>query len=391
MKKINPIIIILLRAFFLCLIFITMSAITFGAIQGGTENREVLGFWSEIRYNRVSFVYSLLIFFSYSEIFSLNDYGMKMRFYEKDADSEGKLEFIFKRSGFPLSFAAVVAMTAFVSFVFPGIYPMSALINGFLHGYDLSALSKKIIALAILIVIIFIIMFFAHLSAVSWWAGQGQGKRNEKKSVLRFILKIYLMAVLWAIGASVLIIVYPMFSTTLTIISVVWRPLLAVALVIIAVFLIFVYGRVISQRRQLMLKVKRICKIKGYAFKTNGSFISSILTYRKKYDFSVETAKKRYLCKIETVPQRRSPVFLNENGTIRYIKDRIIFKHHVTDTYTFEAEKGEGKVLIFCPFPVYLYAEDERSQRTIESGDVMMEYRVYRPLEFTASLDRELI
>ena len=223
-----------LRTFFMFMIFCLVSSIAGKNLRQSPFQKQVFGFWDEVRYCRANFFYSLLIFFSLASVFCIHHIYLKRDYMEKDR-ADGKCRFILK-SGYFLTDIAVIAVCCLS---FPSVPPFSDLIYGFLPTVPSG--KARLISSVVMLVSAAIIEFAAYYSTVSWWSGQKKKHKDEtgNSPFFKFALQLILTAAVWAIAGSAVTVAVPMLSTFFAIIGAAGVPIaiLLSALLALAVVL----------------------------------------------------------------------------------------------------------------------------------------------------------
>lgn len=348
--------------------------------------RNLKGFWTDELYCAVNFVYSLITFFALSEIILLKDNYLKISFAgytdggRKPCPLIKKFIFIFRRSSFWID---IIIFTIF-SLIFSGSSPFRDLRNGFPELWFCRTNTE----MPFLLVILSILKALAYFTCISLWQQNPQKLRTDvatltivnkinERSFLEQIsasiapaIQISIIALLWSIGGLPLSLFYPMLVTFFKIGNAALVPILIISISAVLLVTVSRWIKNIYTRSVIIKKIKRLCENKGYSF-----------TYLDKNDssgahFTIDAIGKRVACRFIGIPNKKTALYIDENGTAVKEIQRFFLKHRVSENYSFECEQGVQKLLIVYPASDKLFAKDEYSQQSISYGDSVLEYKI---------------
>ena len=373
------------RSFLFYVIFsVTASLSGLSTRWSPFNNRQTVGFWSDGLYCKVNFFYSMIVFFSLASVFCVHH-----RFFKEsvaEVKKNGILRAVWCR--YFLIDSAVIAVCTAIS----PISPLSDLSGGFLT--DLSPVLQRLTAVAIAVPVLIFINFLAYCSTVSWWAGQSKKKSDDgEKPLLKFALQFGLTSVAWVLGGAAMTVVFPMLSTVFIVAGKAKGLLIILAAAAVILSVIMLWGRelkAIRQKKAFVSHLRRLCKDKG------AELILSRHPYRSGHNtdgphLMVKKGEFKLACRFISASSRSTPLYLHDNGTATYVKDRLIYKHQISEGYFFDADVGAQKVIVVCPCRGKVFAKNEHGERLLESGDSVMGHRVYNASGLINAIERGVI
>ncbi len=378
-----------LRTFLMFTVFCLVSSIAGKNLRQSPFQKQVFGFWNEGRYCQANFFYSLLIFFSLASVFCIHHIYLKRDFVKKDR-LESKFRFIIT-SGYFLTDIAVIAVCCVI---FPSVPPFSDLNYGFLSAVPSGR--QRLISTAVMLALTMIIEFAAYYSTVGWWSGQKKKFKVEEGDApfFKFALQMILTSVIWAIAGSAVTLAVPMLATFFAIIGAAKIPIAILLVLLIALGIALSglrYLGVVRQRKAFAGKLARVCEERGISLTVSGRPYGSASRSHEGSRIILRKDGLKLACRFISVNSKNSPLYLNEDGMATRVKERILFKHHVSESYSFDAEAEYQKILIVCPCKGDVYVKGVHGEHPIESGDKVMEYRVYNASGFISAIERELL
>ena len=377
------------RTLFLFVLLCFSSGIAGLNIRMSLFQKYVAGFWNGTRYCQANFFYSLLIFFSLASVFCIHHIDLKKAFFDKD-QAVGKCRFIFK-SGF---FWIDIAVIAACCIIFPVASPFTDLANGFFPSD--TAAAQKLMSIVIILPAMAVIEFGAYLSTVSWWNGQREKYKTEENysSFPKFAIQLALTVIAWTFAGSAVALAVPAVATFFAILTAAKIPIVMLLVILFAVSVALILLRYLAaarQRRAFVGKLKRVCKNRGVDISLNGHPYRSIFRPDEGSHLLIKKGDFKMACRFVSAPSESTPLYLNENGMATFVKNRILFKHHISEKYFFDADGDVQKIIIVCPCRSDVYIKGEHGERLIESGDKAMEYRIYNSSGFINAMDRGLL
>ncbi|MBE6609665.1 MAG: hypothetical protein E7634_03235 [Ruminococcaceae bacterium] len=351
------------------------------------SGRNWRGFWSDELFCSVNLFYSLVVFFTLSEIILLNDNYLKIQFSDytnggrKPCSPTKKLIFILSR---PQLWIDIAVLSVF-SLYFSGSVPFSDLRNGF-PDFFFCLIDLE---MPFLLAVLGILKITAYFTCLSRWQQNPQALRTDvatltivnkitERSLTEQLaasvspaLKILVIAVLWIVGAFPLALCYPMIVMAFKIGNLALIPVISILTATAISFFLLRRCKQYYIRHKIIKKIKFICTKKGYAF-------NSISKHHNPqgYDFAIEHNGKSLFCSFLGVPSKKTVLCINENGNAEKEFQRLFWKHTVSENYTFECPSIGKKLLIIIPSTEKLFAKDEYSQSPITYGSSVLEYKI---------------
>jgi hypothetical protein len=370
-------------------LYVMLSALCLFAMRHSMFLRYVEGFWTEVLFCRVSFVYSLVVLFSLFSIFTLYYSSYKTRFFHiwsREPRFFEKCRFVLTAKEFWLQMGVVIGLIV----IFPTRPAFSSLITGFFHGNGFvpSPLVEKLIVTAIAVPLFLLIGFMAHMSTVNWWARQKKSSDDGRFHPFKAARQLLFSMVLYVIAAIVLSLVYPaIFFTLYQIIRTFFWQCVVLVIVLFFGFWGIVIGRIIHKRRRFIKRLQLICKDHHFHIKQKHSLYAAMLSAKDGYDFSVDTDRGMFCCKLVPSLSRKNNLFFHDEGMVSYTSSLMnVILHTVSQPYTFDA--NGKKIIIVNPVSNRLYAANSSEKRLLEIGDVVMDYSIHTASSFLSALDR---
>ena len=356
-------------------LFCFLSFLSWVLLQAPTFQKNTVGFWDDELYFRVGYVYSLIIFFSTSSVFQLHNTILKHSFNEARGDRSSIFQnswLILKNAAFWMD-SAVLCLLGWCCFALP---PLAFLEKGFLT--DVTGARKMLLSLAALLGL-WAIWFLASLSTLGWWGREAKKKSSETKTLRSFLIQLLYTSLLWLLGGFLLAILWPLLSGFFKLF---YQYLgLAILLIVVVIFArdIILHGSMFFHRRAFVRKLRKLCEAQGYDFSTEGRLIK------------LTKSEKQYVCRFVGGLQQKNPLELREDGVAEYSRFRIWWSHTILEPYAFDAAPDQEKLLLVCPSNGMVFAKDDHAHRRLESGDRMLEYKVYHASDFLNAVDRNYL
>lgn len=388
-KSYKPLLLKILAAGGLYGLYVMLSALCLFAMKRSMFLRYVDGFWNEVLFCRVAFIYSFVILFSLFSIFTLYYASYKTRFLAQEMHEprfRDKCRFILTAKEFWLQLGVIAGLIV----IFPTRPAFSSLIVGFFHGSGFvpSLLIEKLLVTAIAVPLFLLIGFMAHMSTVNWWSRQKKRSDDGRFHPFKAAKQLLFSMILYVVAATVLSLVYPaIFYTLYQIVRTFFWQCVVIAVVLFVGFWGIVIGRIVHKRRRFIKRLQRICKDHHFHIRQKHSLYAAMLSVKDGYDFSIDTDKGLFCCKLIPSLSRKNNLFFHDEGTVSYTSSLMnVILHTVSQPYTFE---GNGKkIIIVNPVSHRLYAANASEKRLLDIGDVVMDYSIHTASSFLSSLDR---
>ncbi|MBO7176802.1 MAG: hypothetical protein J6W14_05455 [Clostridia bacterium] len=374
-----------------CFLFLTYSNMKIYCLRAMKNNpyiRNVSGFWNAEMLCRAVFYLSLLMYFSLACIFALHDAP-----YRRRALGGGLGSFTARAKAVLIGYefwieAAVLSL--WVLFSASDVYFFD-FVAGFYTDLDLSR--AHWLTVGIMIPLLFVITFLAHLATVGWWARKEQPSNvTVRRRIRAFGKQLVFTCVMYLLMAFTLTPLYPMMATFGKVVNI--HPLLFVipfGIVLIAL-LSYRYLRALLARYRFVRGLTRICHSERYKLTDRAHLYASVFSPKEGISFRFTTEEGEYTCKLICSLRRKTPLFFDEEGKVSYDVSLGLFGlDFFTDTvsarYDFEAK--DKKLLILSPAVDRVYITDGKARRLLDSGDRFMGYTLYTGETFLNALRRK--
>lgn len=255
--------------------------------------------------------------------------------------------------------------------------------------------TAKLIALAILLPIFFIITVMARLSAMKHLRNHSEIDPNKPKTVKEESNRLAIrMALAYSLGTPALVTLLALTFSFLPIIRELLPAIVTVAALVLLLPPIVRIIRALYKRKAFVKEMTAICTAKGYALPEITLPYRSLLASYDGENFSVTVNGIRYACKLFPALKRNDPLFLYENGNCRFVHTirfarMNLFTKITRDRFAYEAE-GK-KILIINPIPKKVYFGKNGRSDLIDNGDFVGEYKIYSASAFLGALERECL
>ena len=345
-------------------------------------------FWYNRLYFQVNAFFSLFCLFSIASVFAIHNTRLK--------DLFGRLcgaysfSYVLKellRDGF---FWVEAAVFAILSFACTALSPMRDIIFGYLAGAKMAFEIKCLLAPFIFVVFFLVINLLAYHSTLLWWL-KSKKKDSKVKNKLppqfKLARQAFTTAIIWIFCGWVMSIVFPVLLTTIGLAISFIIP----SLVVLFIVLFWSHFRAIRIRAKCIKRLKAICQRDGLGFEIVGRPFRTLFIADHGAHVRITSEDESYACRFIGIASRTMPMFLLDNGYAKYERRYISIKHQVYEKFTFDANEGDKKILIACPVPRALYAQNHEAERLLDVGDKVLDYAVYNSSGFLNALERKCL
>ncbi|MBQ7334437.1 MAG: hypothetical protein IJW95_03105 [Clostridia bacterium] len=260
---------------------------------------------------------------------------------------------------------------------------------------------EKLIVFFVLLPLMLFADLYARISAADRWkscaykAEMEKGKTNGKA-------KQYLLCIFaYSLGSVVLIrCALPILLTVLSIVMGEYAAQGGVPGIFIAAAVLFVLYwmvrilRAISIRRAFFMRLRKICRGKGYHLtEVKHPYLSAFFSPEGE-SFRVETGKKTYSCKMIGGTSKYLPMTLYPDGNgchnhvIRLYKVELL---RYDTWFPFGYDSEHTRVLIVNPIPKKVWSRDVGKTFLLDNGDRVGKFRFYAGTAFLNALERECV
>lgn len=123
-----------------------------------------------------------------------------------------------------------------------------------------------------------------------------------------------------------------------------------------------------------------------------------MLFQRKGVDFTLQSGKESYACKLVAGVFPGSPMIFSDTGegvrqdTLRFFKVDILHLNTRIDYRMEDAPKEQRKIVIILPVPKNIYASVRGDiPRPADTGEIVGSYTVYNATGFLGALERGIL
>ncbi len=371
----------------LYLLLVIVSFLSWAFLQTSAFQRNIEGFWSDTLYFQVGYVYSLLVFFSLASVFQIHNSALKKYFFDAERDRNSIFHIMvltLKSTDFRIGSAVLAVLSVLLS----GLPPLSLLKNGF-EAYD--GAWETVLKVLASTPALWTIYLFATLSTLSWWRRDKRKSSEEDRPLRGLLIQLTYTTLLWLLGGFLLSILWPLLSGFFKLI---YRYLAPAILLLLAMLLARTLGRwgvLLARRRSFLKRLGRVCFERGLELRVEGHPCMEALFPGRTGRIVINGHGKRFVCRFVGGFQQKTPLELREDGIAEYAKFRLWWSHVIQEPYAFEEEAEVGKLLIVCPCRGMVFAAHSGARRQLESGDRVMDYRVYLNFELLNALERDCL
>ena len=396
MNKSRNIILITVKTVILMILTMAISALSRFLFVDNMFEQE---YFSEQVLNVWFLIFFLLVFNSLTIAIEQYDKYSRERFLQSVSNNKfmSHVKFIVSSLDFYVEFACIVIL----SFIFPSSFLYGFVNKIFFYGSELTAFNDKLYTLLIILPIMFVILFVAHIMLQkSWYINAQREKANyskEKKSKVPALVKSIITVAIVYCGASIVIPWFlPMFITLWNfggIMLFVW--ILLTLLVSILITIMAYYIRAILKRKSFVNKLKKYCVANSVYISDIKKPYISLFVPQNGFDFTIEKSGKKYDCKFIAGIFPGSPIILSDKGnglkqdTIRLFRVEIFA---FLTKFDFGYESEDKKILILLPTPkTFFVSNNEAPPRIADVGEKVGKYVVYNSTGFLNALERNTL
>ncbi len=302
---------------------------------------------------------------------------LRERFLESGAGNslKNKLVFLTDQTEFWLKAGIIAVIYLLLPFNWT-VKPLAVLANAVTE-------KDKVLCLAFLLPILFVLAVLAHLSAYKRWGMNNNPDAYTKKQKRQEMLYA---AIAYFGGASMFIAMLPALFPILTVVI---RLLNLRRIIIIAILLClpFVYRllRAVFKRRAFLHRLKELCAENGYTVSEIQYPYLSLFMFLKGESFSITINEKVYSCKLISARKRNAPIALTANGELTFIytvsmRGTVLHQRTVTHKLCFESENP--KILIINPVPKNVYEFHSGKLTELDNGIEVGGYKFFAATGF---------
>ena len=410
----------LLRSFFFFILFFILSILTNAKIHYFYFYRGTSVFWNYQMASSASFIYSVIMLFSLSSVFCLNNNKLKRSFLDGE-NSVGKFKFALRSKYFWIEFGVLAGFSGIFFYSSP---ICSQLMSGFLVNVNIIYEVKTVLAFLIVAVIIFIIEITSFLLTLGWWLNQDEKAKAKDKRNLEFIKELTITVLAWFFTSYTITSVYPALWSTIQVLWMLKFKLLLLLVILFAISFLLFYQKTYRLRRKLIKNMVRLSKEQGFEFSIVGHPYRAIIRSDESYHFLIKMGETKLACKFMSAKSRKNPLYLSEDGFAIYEKKRWFYSRHAMTKYFFDADKDARKIIIFSPCRSRIFkirnmdtrdqdipkesrritvlnprqnismpvsTEQTTSANQVDVGDVCMGYQIFNTSGFINAIERKCI
>lgn len=409
----------LLRSFFFFVLYTILSISTNSKIHYFYFYKGTSVFWNYQMASSASFVYCILMLFSLSSVFCLNNNQLKHSFLDAE-NSTGKLKFALRSKYLWIEFGVLAGFSGIFFYSSP---ICSQLMSGFFANVNIIYEVKTVLVFLIVVAIIFIIELVSFLLTLGWWSSQNERAKATDKRNLEFLKELVITVLAWFFTSYTITSVYPALWTTARVIWMLKYILPIVLAVVFAIIFLISYQKTFRLRRKLIKNLRRLSKEQRFEFSIVGHPYRAIIRPDKGYHLLIKIGETKLACKLMTAKSRRRSLYLAEDGFAIYEKKRWFYTRHAMTKYFFEADEDAQKIIIFSPCRSRIFKirnmntrdqdvpddrpakfkgvspltvalasmNDTTSANQIDVGDACMGYRIFNTSGFINAIERKCI
>ena len=334
---------------------------------------------------------AFLAFYTLTRSFTLYDKSYRESFFEGD---QSRLTFVRKAKFIlctPKFWTELVITYALVA-IMPYQFGFRALVHTISFYKSISFSSAKLYIILIAFPLLFLISFFAYLSATRWWILTYRKKKNDEEKKGGLVKTVLLTFVAYCGGIYMLpiglLILFSIFNVLTG------TALLLVPILLLALCFIIWYAKALSKRKKFLQNLKKLCEENGFYLSKIKSGYRSIFYPTRESSFIVERGENTYECKLLCGIRRGSPMYLFGNGqgqVIHTFRLRQIELFHFVTSFQFGFESQHKKIIIINPIPNMVYRSGEGRAKEIDVGEIIGDYHVYNATGFLNALERDCL
>lgn len=356
-------------------------------------------YFSEQVLNICFLVFFILIFVSLTIAIDKYDKYSYLRFSERVKNNKliSHIKFIVSSIGFYVELFCVLVL----SIILPSSFLYGFVNKIFFNGIELTGFYSKLYTLLIMLPIMFMILFVAHIMLQKSWyinaqnekVNSAKGKNSKRPPVVKSIVTV---AIIYC-GASMAIPwLLPMFITLWSLGGIMLFVWMLIALIVLILSTVIVYYvRAILKRKSFVKKLEKYCAANCVYISDIKKPYLSLFVPQNGFDFTMEKNGKKYDCKFIAGIFPGSPIILSDKGnglkkdTIRLFRIEIF---SVLTKFDFGYESENKKILVLLPTPkTFFVSNNEAPPRIADVGEKTGEYTVYNSSGFLGALDRNCL
>lgn len=383
-----------LRGALLYIAFTLISRITLGVIMLSGANTGEESFYAgipEAALYAMAAIGTLLVFSSFSNLFSVFDTQERRRFFEKERKSflaKTELLEILKSRDFITEGAVCLSLTLVSAAL--GLYPEIAGIF-FSGGEHRSGYFTPLT----LVPLLFLIFLFTKYEARRYWLALYQRHSLDELSIAKLVVTLLAIIFLYPtvfplapILGFMAVTAFNLFLTiskTLTVIG----TLIAVLLVIFALISVL-YITAMLKRRKFIRALRGICLANGYELSRISKPYKSFFGSECKESFRIRMGEREFECTLISTVDRLVPLVFTSPTDAQFTRRLGTKRRHIDINHPisfFPAGDGE-QILIINPTVKFIFVTDGIEMRELEGAQRLWSFTVYRDFEFLGALER---
>ena len=383
-----------LRGALLYIAFTLISRITLGVIMLSGANTGEESFYAgipEAALYAMAAIGTLLVFSSFSNLFSVFDTQERRRFFEKERKSflaKTELLEILKSRDFITEGAVCLSLTLVSAAL--GLYPEIAGIF-FSGGEHRSGYFTPLT----LVPLLFLIFLFTKYEARRYWLALYQRHSLDELSIAKLVVTLLAIIFLYPtvfplapILGFMAVTAFNLFLTiskTLTVIG----TLIAVLLVIFALISVL-YITAMLKRRKFIRALRGICLANGYELSRISKPYKSFFGSDCKESFRIRMGEREFECTLISTVDRLVPLVFTSPTDAQFTRRLGTKRRHIDINHPisfFPAGDGE-QILIINPTVKFIFVTDGIEMRELEGAQRLWSFTVYRDFEFLGALER---
>lgn len=342
-------------------------------------------------------VFMLLIFESTVFAFHRHDESAKRTFLEKYMSGKrfGKLGSVFSSLDFYVELLGI----ALLSF----LLPLSLTYDCVGQAIWQEGYTKARVMLVVLPALL-LLSLFAHVSVRRIWVSDMMQKtakaKKEATAFARTVKGVLILALVYCLASLVLPWILPTFVTIANLggSAIVFLYIAIALLAVILGVIASVYVRAMLKRKEFIEKLKKACVAQGAVISDIQRPYLSVFFQRKGVDFTLQSGKESYACKLVAGVFPGSPMIFSDTGegvrqdTLRFFKVDILHLNTRIDYRMEDAPKEQRKIVIILPVPKNIYASVRGDiPRPADTGEIVGSYTVYNATGFLGALERGIL
>jgi len=331
---------------------------------------------------------AVLLFSSYSFIRITETYNQPLResFWENNVGStlKSRLLFVVEQTEFWIK-VLIIALIYILAPLNWTLKPLAVVTNSVTN-------TDKLLCLAGLLPVLFVLAVFANLSACKRW---GKNKNPTAYSQKEFNHELLSASIAYCGGAVAFVFLLPIL---LSFFMLIYRALTVGRIIAIAVLILSIFAyrvlRAVFKRRGFLRSLKKMCAEKGYKLSQIQYPYISLFVFLKDESFNITIGEKVYSCKLVSARKRKVPIAISAGGHLTFIhiiSIRGAILHQYTKTYKFDYESENTKVLIVNPVPKKVYEVRGEKMAEIDNGAVMGGYKFFAATGFLRAAELNVL